>query len=115
MHLKSFQILFLTFISAQPCIATNYYVSNAGNDSNAGLKLAEAFLTIQHAADLVSAGDTVFVENGTYSGFDVRNVNGSASSPIVFKSLGNNVLINQSGPIRNDGINIENADYILLL
>jgi len=94
--------------------ATNYYISNAGNDANNGLNLLNAFLTIQHAADLVAAGDTVFVENGTYAGFDVRNVNGTAGSPIVFKSLGNNVLINQSGPIRNDGINIENADYIII-
>jgi len=94
--------------------ASNYYISNGGNDANTGLDLANAFLTIQYAADLVTAGDTVFVENGTYAGFDVRNVNGTAGSPIVFKALGTSVLINQSGPIRDDGINIENADYIVL-
>ncbi len=94
--------------------AANYYVSNSGNNANTGLSLANAFLTIQHAADLVTAGDTVFVENGTYVGFDVRNTNGAMGSPIVFKALGTNVLINQSGPIRDDGINIEDVDYVII-
>lgn len=105
--------LFITFSSIS-LFATNYFVSNTGNNSNNGLSLNAAFQTIQHASGQVSAGDTVFVENGTYVGFDHRNVSGTASSPIVFKAMGDNVLINQSGPIRNDGINIENADYIVV-
>ena len=44
----------------------NLFVSNSGNNSNNGLSLANAFQTIQFAADLVAAGYTVFVENGTY-------------------------------------------------
>ncbi|MCB0661768.1 MAG: right-handed parallel beta-helix repeat-containing protein [Saprospiraceae bacterium] len=113
-HFPSILMFFLIGSSVLPSFATNYYVSNAGSDTNSGLSLVEAYLTIQHAADFVNAGDTVFVENGTYVGFDVRDVNGTAGSPIVFKGLGSNVLINQSGPVRNDGINIENADYIVI-
>jgi len=94
--------------------ATNYYVSNSGNDSNSGLSLITAFLTIQKAVDILSTGDTVFVENGIYTGFDLRDKNGTANSPIVFKALGDSVLINQSGPLRDDGINIEDADYIVI-
>ena len=95
--------------------ATNYYVSNSGHDvNNNGLTISTSFLTLQHASDMLIAGDTVFVDNGTYVGFDIRNQNGTNGSPIVFKALGTNVLINQSGPIRNDGINIENADYIII-
>lgn len=94
--------------------ATNYYVSNSGSDSNDGLSLATAFLTIQHVADLVVAGDTVFVQNGTYSGFDLRETNGTATSPIVFLADGNQVVIDKKGPKRNDGINIEFANYIVI-
>lgn len=94
--------------------ATSYFVSNSGNNSNNGLSLATAFSTLQHAADLVVAGDSVFVENGTYVGFDLRNESGTFSDPIVFKALGNNVLINQSGPIRDDGINIENSGFVII-
>ncbi len=94
--------------------AITYYVSNSGSDSNAGLSLVDAFLTIQHAANIVIAGDTVLVENGIYAGFDVRDVDGTPGDPIVFKGTGDSVLINQSGPIRDDGVNVENADYIII-
>ena len=107
-------LLVSILLSSFNVMATNYYISNSGNNSNTGLNLVNAFLTIQHAADNISAGDTVFVENGTYVGFDLRNTNGTSGSPIVFKGIGNSVLINQSGPIRDDGINIENADYIVI-
>jgi len=93
---------------------TNYYVSNNGDNSNDGLTLATAFQTIQHAGDQVQAGDTVFVENGTYAGFDHRATSGTASQPIVFKALGNAVEITSKGPKRNDGINIEGVDYIVI-
>lgn len=116
MILSKRPLLFLLIVmSSFGLRATNYYVSNSGSNLNTGLSLrGNAFLTIQHAANLVIAGDTVFVENGTYKGLDLRNVNGTAVNPIVFKGIGNNVLINQSGPLRDDGINIENADYIII-
>lgn len=94
--------------------ATNYYVSNAGNDNNNGLNLENAFLTLQHAADQVRSGDSVFVADGTYAGFDLREAFGTANAPIVFKTLGDGAIINQRGPIRNDGINIENCGYIVV-
>ena len=110
---KTILFVFLIIISFQ-LQATNYYVSNSGSDSNNGLTTTTAFKTLQHAADIVNAGDTVFVENGTYIGFDLRNKNGTNGNPIVFKANGNNVLVNQKGPQRNDIINIENADYIII-
>lgn len=92
--------------------ATNYYVSNAGMDSNTGLTSNEAFETLQKAADVVTAGDTVFVIGGTYTGFDIRNVNGAPNQLIVFIASNKDAVINNKGPLREDGINIENADYI---
>ena len=113
----SISLIFLFFIflfSVTSIQATNYFVSNSGSNSNNGLTSATSFLTLQHASDQTVAGDTVFVANGTYVGFDHRNTNGTMANPIVFKALGNNVLINASGPIRDDGINIENADFIVI-
>ena len=106
--------LFCLTLGIQNAGAATYYVSNSGDDSNDGLSPGNAFETLQHAADEVSTGDTVLVENGTYAGFDIRNVNGTSTDPIVFMAAGNNVLINTSGPIRDDGINVENADYIVI-
>lgn len=109
-------LLFLIVLSINSAVkANNYFVSNLGDDTNnTGLTTANPFLTLQHAADQVTAGDTVFVANGTYVGFDLRSQSGTSGNPIVFKAQGTNVLINQSGPIRNDGINIEGVDYIII-
>ncbi len=42
------------------------YVSKLGSDSNDGSSAANAFLTIDHACNQLSAGDTVFIAPGTY-------------------------------------------------
>ena len=110
----SFSFLSLFLMLNFQVHATNYYVSNSGNDNNTGTSLANAFLTLQHAADIVTAGDSVLVASGTYVGFDLRDKNGTTSANIVFKTLTDNVIINQSGPKRDDGINIENSDYIVI-
>ena len=67
--LKITLLPFLFLFQNNPIYPTNYFVSNSGDNSNTGLNLPNAFETIQFAADLVVAGDTVFVENGTYIGF----------------------------------------------
>jgi len=114
MSIKLRFLLFILIVSCLQLKATNYYVSNSGSDSNDGLTAVNAFETLQHAADTAAAGDTIFVENGTYTGFDLRNKNGTNANPIVFKANGANVIVNQKGPLRNDIINIENADYIII-
>ncbi len=113
-HLKLLLAICLVSIVLQFAKATDYYVSNGGNDSNSGLSLSSAFLTLEHASDIVIAGDNVFVADGNYVGFDHRGASGTAGSPITFKALGNNVRIVQSGPVRDDGINIEGTDFIVI-
>ncbi len=50
---------------AQPSSGTTYYVATTGSDSNPGTE-ASPFLTIQHAANVAVAGDTVLVHAGIY-------------------------------------------------
>jgi len=66
---------------------TDYYVSTAGSDNNTGLSEAQAWLTIQKAANSVSAGDTVHVLAGTYEKVTISR-SGTVSSPIVFQGEG---------------------------
>lgn len=54
---------FLTGLSAS---ATSYYVSTSGNDANPGTSATYPWKTIQKAAGVVKAGDTVHVASGTY-------------------------------------------------
>jgi hypothetical protein len=113
--MKKFLLLSIALSLNFSAKATNYFVSNSGDDTNnTGLTTTSTFLTLQHAADQVAAGDTVFVADGIYAGFDLRSPSGTSANPIVFKAQGTTVLINQSGPIRNDGINIEGPDYIVI-
>ena len=103
------EIIFCFEISAQ----TTYYVSESGNNSNNGLTPQTAFATLQHAADLVSPGDSVLVLSGNYVGFDIR-INATQNSPIVFKVIESNVVIDERNSATPDGINIENASWIVI-
>ncbi|MBK7499752.1 MAG: hypothetical protein IPI19_11775 [Ignavibacteriales bacterium] len=62
-------------------------------------------------SNIVAAGDSVLVLSGSYTGFDIRT-SGTSTQPIVFKAVSNNVTINVHNPVTNDGINIEDADWI---
>jgi len=97
-----------------------YYVSGTGNDSNDGLKEGSAFRTLQKAANLVQAGDTVYVMNGTYEQSQypktaVLNINqkhGTEDAPITFKALpGHNPLIKS---VNFQAINIVGSSYIVI-
>jgi len=59
-----------------------YYVSTAGNDTNAGM-LAAPWRTIQHAANSVHAGDTVQVEGGTYNEIVTLTTSGNATQGYI--------------------------------
>ena len=83
----------LLFSISFSIFATTYYVSNSGSDSYNGEFIDSTFATIQHAANTVSAGDSVLVLPGDYQGFDLRGVDGTESNPIVFMAWGDNVRI----------------------
>lgn len=65
---------------------TTYYVATTGNDNNAGTS-GSPFATITHAATRCVAGDTVLVNDGTYSLSQATYVNGAAGSPITYKAV----------------------------
>ena len=54
------------FALATGALGTEYFVATNGSDNLAGTNLATAFRTVQHAADLSSTGDTIWVRGGTY-------------------------------------------------
>ena len=68
--INAFLLAVLAVLGFSPFVgaarASIYYVSPSGNDSGSGSS-GSPFATIQHAADIVSPGDTVIVEDGTYT------------------------------------------------
>jgi len=66
--------------------ATTYYVAKTGEDDSAGTASAP-WLTINHAAGVVIAGDSVLVAAGTYAELvDFNGTAGTAAAPVVFRS-----------------------------
>jgi hypothetical protein len=62
-----------------------YYVATGGSDENAGSE-AEPLRTIQQAASLARAGDTILVRGGVYSEPVVLRFSGREGKPIVLKN-----------------------------
>lgn len=62
---------------------STFYVSKSGKDTNSGSYTAP-WLTIQHAANTVTAGATVYVESGVYNEAVNFPNSGTASAPITF-------------------------------
>ncbi|WP_164743423.1 LamG-like jellyroll fold domain-containing protein [Microbacterium sulfonylureivorans] len=77
----------LTFAPASARAAgMDYYVSDSmGLDTNAGSSTSAPFKTIQKAADVAVAGDTVHIMAGTYPETVTPANSGTASNPITFQ------------------------------
>lgn len=111
----SFALALAVLISAAAS-ADTFHVAPppAGSDANPGTE-ADPWATLQHAADQVSAGDTVIVHAGDYVGMYL-DVSGTTGSPIVFRgadgeSMPRVVADNATTP---DGINLEGADHVVI-
>jgi hypothetical protein len=82
--LFAFIIIFASFSYTSSANGATYYVATTGSDTNSGSTSAP-FKTIQKAADVAQAGDTVHVKSGTYNErVSVKN-SGTFSNPITFE------------------------------
>jgi hypothetical protein len=102
-------------LSVAQAATTTYYVAPDGSDSNAGTEEAP-FKTIQKAASLVVAGDTVVVRAGRYAGFQMGwdfPQDGTADAPITFKA-DPGAVIEGRNPETADGINLEGTSYVVI-
>ena len=115
--LKKFFLFLLAFSStilfAQA--GSNFYVSKSGSDSNSG-SFTAPWLTIQHAANSVSAGATVYVEAGVYNESVNFPAPGTASNHITFANYPGQTAVIDGAGLSVSGtqglINIVNQSYI---
>jgi hypothetical protein len=112
--------LALGALLAAPAVAGTFYVSPAGSDGASGTSTAAAWKTLQHAADLVHAGDTVIVLPGTYAGFNLFT-SGAPGAPITFTANQGSgapnpaVIVNTNNGFTNkDRINLEGASWVVI-
>ncbi|MBU1177593.1 right-handed parallel beta-helix repeat-containing protein [Patescibacteria group bacterium] len=69
-----------------------YHVASTGDDSAAGTQSAP-WRTLQRAADLTQAGDTVHVHEGVYNEEVAFKKSGTTSSPITFMGATNETVV----------------------
>jgi len=75
----------ITTMDDSPPLGTvhTHYVDDTGNDANSG-NITHPWLTIQHAANTVVAGDTVYVREGTYNETVTITADGNSANYISF-------------------------------
>ncbi len=85
--LKKLSLVLIAFAStALPAQSgSTFYVSKSGSNSNSG-SFTAPWLTIQHAANSVTAGATVYVEAGVYNESVTFPASGTSSNYITFAS-----------------------------
>jgi hypothetical protein len=89
--------LFLSPIAVFSQAGATFYVSTSGNDNNSG-SYSSPWRTIQHAANSISAGATVYVLGGTYNESVNFPSSGTASNYITFESYpGQTAVIDGTG------------------
>ncbi|HWZ31471.1 MAG TPA: right-handed parallel beta-helix repeat-containing protein [Bryobacteraceae bacterium] len=89
--------------------AATYYVATTGSDGHSGT-LSQPWKTLQHAVNMVSPGDTILVEAGTYAGCRI-GVSGSQTLPKTLQAArGAVVVLNKPGASNkhNSILEIEN-------
>jgi hypothetical protein len=109
----------VSFPSKVSATGNTYYVSNnsqggtEGSDSNNGTSLLTPWLTIAHASSVVVAGDTVYVETGTYNeSYLYANTAGTAGNPITFSTY-NSEVVTITAAVSYPSF-VVSADYITL-
>ena len=82
---KDFLIVVFVVLQCTAKAAT-YYVATNGVDANAGATTNAPWRTIQHAADSLVPGDTVFVRGGIYNERVTFNVSGNLNHSLTFQN-----------------------------
>jgi parallel beta-helix repeat protein len=107
-------LLILTaWITPTAALGDTYYVDPTGSDSTGNGSVLHPWGSIVYAATQVSAGDTVLINPGIYSGGVYVNTGGTPAEPVTFQANGTGVVIEGSGGER-DAFYIEDADYVLV-
>lgn len=104
----------ITTVDSTPAFGSvhTYHVAKTGNDSTGDGSSGSPWLTIQKAANMVSAGDTVYVHVGTYAEMVTVTADGNISNYITFSNYNSEEVIVDGGSSRTDGFYLNDANYV---
>jgi len=103
----------LILVLAAGVKASDFYVAKSGDDLNVGSEV-NPWLTIQRAARMLRAGDTVYIKNGTYREIVSVENSGSERNYITFKAYPKNkvILDGTDNPGSHGIFNIRGKNFI---
>ncbi len=87
------------------------FVSTTGLDSNNGSETA-AWKTLKYAVSQLKAGDTLYIQEGTYNETVDLTTSGTATSGIYIVGLGNVVIDNTGAYYYDSAIDTNNQSYV---
>ena len=94
------------FVPKANSTANIYYISTTGVDSNPGT-FAQPWRTILKAANMVQAGDTIYIRGGTYHESNIFYTDGTQTAPITISGyFGEEAIIDGNAyqiPNKNSG------------
>ena len=96
-------------------MAAEYFVSPSGSDKASG-KAGAPWKTLQKAAESVTGGDRVTVEDGEYRGFSIEDKQFGAKRVVFVARNKWKAHVTKPGPSRgeNDGISIVASSYVTI-
>ena len=111
--MKNFLLRFIIlYIFSTSLFAETYYVSMTGSDSDTGL-IGHPWQTLQYAVNRLTAGDVLIVEDGTYTGFYMDKIKGTASQRITITARNRlGAVINQPPSGRTRNVEFLSCSYI---
>ena len=105
----SLLVVFVMFATVGTAYAQDYYVSTNGNNDNGGSQ-SEPFETIVHGAGELNAGDTLYIEAGTYEYERIKlRQSGTATQPINIVGVGNVIMLSDN---HGHAFNLLDVEYI---
>lgn len=94
--IKTFLFFFLSISTITHSLATDYYVSTDGSDSNNGTSVNTPFKNINYAVNFAAlkGGDIVYIKGGTYYERVIMNKSGTSDqSRILIKNYDNTIPV----------------------
>ena len=113
--IRSASVICSFLLCAAPALAEEYFVSPNGSDKASG-KAGAPWKTLQKAAETVTGGDRVTVEDGEYRGFSLEDKQFGPKRVVFVARNKWQARITKPGPGRgeNDGISMVAASYVTI-
>jgi Right handed beta helix region len=111
--LRAIYALLVVSATCGPLAAADYYVDTANvsaSDSNPGTA-AQPWKTITKANQVLSAGDTVYIKQGSYTTFVAPSRSGTAVSPITYRNYSNDLVTVQNATY---GVHLDGKSWIVV-